>query len=158
MTTRSLMEIASTLKSAGYKAGVIYLVDCKLEHIEGGHHWTALLDRTFKKCKRGLERGRGPRRKAPEVGAEARLKARSDKKKGKGQIHFARELFEFGRCWMLREADLSVLSTPDVRVDYVLKRVRLNRSARWIKKQKEYRGCFNVFVEKAGVTQIVPTT
>ena len=126
LTTRSLMEIASTLKSAGYKAGVIYLVDCKLEHIEGGHHWTALLDRTFKKCKRGLERGRGPRRKAPEVGAEARQKARSDKKKGKGQIHFARELFEFGRCWMLREADLSVLSTPDVRVDYVLKRVRLN--------------------------------
>eukprot|EP00434_Breviolum_minutum_P035944 symbB.v1.2.031832.t1/scaffold3739.1/size51156/3 len=97
----------------------IIKVDCKLEHIEGGHHWTAVLDRTFKKCKRGLERGRGPRRKAPEVGAEARLKARSDKKKGKGQIHFARELFEFGRCWMLREADLSVLSTPDVRVDYV---------------------------------------
>ena len=32
------------------------------------------------------------------------------------------------------------------------------RSARWIKKRKECRGCFNVFVEMAGVTQTVPTT
>ena len=125
LTSRTLMEVASSLKMAGYKAGVNYLVDCKLWHVEEGHPWTELLDRTFKKCKRGLDRGKGPRRKAPEVVWAARVKARDEKKKPKAQIHFARELFEFGRCWMLREAEIAILSTPDVRVDYVLKRVRL---------------------------------
>ena len=114
---------ASSLKMAGYKAGVNYLVDCKLWHVEEGHPWTELLDRTFKKCKRGLDRGKGPRRRAPEVVLAARVKAREEKKKPKAQIHFARELFEFGRCWMLREAEIAILSTPDVRV--VLRRVRL---------------------------------
>ena len=125
LTSRTLMEVASSLKMAGYKAGVNYLVDCKLWHVEEGHPWTELLDRTFKKCKRGLDRGKGPRRRAPEVVLTARVKAREDKKKPKAQIHFARELLEFGRCWMLREAEIAILSTPDVRVDYVLKRVRL---------------------------------
>ena len=125
LTSRTLMEVASFLKMAGYKAGVNYLVDCKLWHVEEGHPWTELLDRTFKKCKRGLDRGKGPRRRAPEVVLAARVKAREETKKSKVQIHFARELFEFGRCWMLREAEIAILSTPDVRVDYVLKRVRL---------------------------------
>ena len=126
LSSTSLMEVASALKLAGYKAGVNYLVDCKIWHVEEGHPWSELLDRTFKKCKRGLERGKGPRKKAPEVPECTRRTAREERANSKkASICFARELFEFGMCWMLREAELAVLSTTHVRIDHILKRVRL---------------------------------
>ena len=126
LSSRSLMEVASALKIAGYKAGVNYLVDCKIWHVEEGHPWSELLDRTFKKCKRGLERGKGPRKRAPEVPSDTRGTAREERGNNKkATILFARELFEFGMCWMLREAELAILSTTHVRIDHILKRVRL---------------------------------
>ena len=126
LSARTLMEIASALKIAGYKAGVNYLADCKIWHVEEGHAWSELMDRTFKKCKRGLERGKGPRKKAPEVPGAVRERAREDRNNNKKvKIFFARELFEFGMCWMLREAELAILSTTNVRADHILKRVRL---------------------------------
>ena len=102
------------------------LVDCKIWHVEEGHPWSELLDRTFKKCKRGLERGKGPRKRAPEVPSDTRGTAREERGNNKkATIRFARELFEFGMCWMLREAELAILSTTHVRIDHILKRVRL---------------------------------
>ena len=126
LSSTSLMEVASAWKLAGYKAGVNYLVDCKIWHVEEGHPWSELLDRTFKECKRGLERGKGPRKKAPEVPDCTRKTAREERASSKkASIFFARELFEFGMCWMLREAELAILSTTHVRIDHILKRVRL---------------------------------
>lgn len=88
--------------------------------------WDSQLDRTFKLCKRGLERGKGPARKAPEVPKERReftkeLLVRATTCK----VKFPHLLFVFGMVWMLREIEIAALNTEDIVVDYVGKKVTL---------------------------------
>ena len=67
LTCRSLKALSTAFWKAGYKSAEAYLVEAKQLHVEAGHEWSQLLDFTYKKCKTGVSRNRGPRKKAPEV-------------------------------------------------------------------------------------------
>ena len=126
LTVETMKTLASALKEAGYKSGLNYLIELKMWHLEEGGLWDSQLDRTFKLCKRGLERGKGPTRKAPEVPKERReftkeLLVRATTCK----VKFPHLLFVFGMVWMLREIEIAALSTEDIVVDYVGKKVTL---------------------------------
>ena len=126
LTTDLLMALASSLKAGGYKAGEGYTAEAKLLHIEEGYQWTDQLDRVFKQCKRALERGRGPRKKAKEVNQEMR---RHPKKLSLGQaakvVKFPALLFVFAMNWMLREIELAAVMTEHIIMNYQNKQVSL---------------------------------
>ena len=126
LTTDLLMALASSLKAGGYKAGEGYTAEAKLLHIEEGYQWTDQLDRVFKQCKRALERGRGPRKKAKEVNQEMR---RHPKKLSLGQaakvVKFPALLFVFAMNWMLREIELAAVMTEHIVMNYQNKQVSL---------------------------------
>eukprot|EP00435_Cladocopium_sp_Y103_P025351 s1252_g6.t1 len=127
LTQEVLKGLASALRDGGYKAGEGYLIEAKLWHIEEGHPWGDTLDRAFKQCKRALARGQGPRKKALEVprplrDAPKKLSfAQSEK-----AVKFGRELFSFCVVWMLREIELADLTTGDVTIDHMSKKVSLH--------------------------------
>eukprot|EP00435_Cladocopium_sp_Y103_P003205 s166_g1.t1 len=127
LTQEMLKGLASALQEGGYKAGEGYLIEAKLWHIEKGHPWTDALDRAFKQCKRALARGQGPKKKAAEVPRELRahplkLKfSQADK-----AVKFGRELFIFATAWMLREIELAGITTEDLMIDHLSKKVTLH--------------------------------
>ena len=117
--------IATAFKEAGYKSGSSYLAEAKLMHVEEGGDWTPQLDRVFKMSKRALDRGKGPRKKAPEVPVQVRREALIRKKKLNTKVLFPRELFQFGIAWMLREAEIRFFEVRDLTVDWQKKRITL---------------------------------
>ena len=125
LNVEKIKWVASAFKEAGYKSGSSYLAEAKLMHIEGGGDWTPQLDRIFKMSKRALDRGRGPKKKAPEVPMERRKEANYRNKVINTKVLFPRELFQFGMAWMLREVEIAAFSSHDVEVDLVRKRLTL---------------------------------
>lgn len=126
LTADTLKGLASSLGDGGYKAGESYVVEAKLWHIEEGHCWSDLLDRTFKQCKRALARGQGPRKKAAEVPLEKRHHPnRLNFSKSEKAVKFGKDLFVFSVVWMLREIELAALDTGDLTIDHTTKRVSL---------------------------------
>ena len=122
-----LKALASALQEGGYKAGESYLIEAKLWHIEEGHSWGDTLDRAFKQCKRALARGQGPKKMALEVGAEARAKPSKLNFSQSGKaVKFGAELFVFCTTWMLREIELGILTSGDLLVDHINKKVTLH--------------------------------
>lgn len=117
--------IATAFKEAGYKSGSSYLAEAKLMHVEEGGEWTPQLDRVFKMSKRALDRGKGPRKKAPEVPVQVRREALVRKKKLGTKVLFPRELFQFGIAWMLREVEIRFFEVRDLEVDWQRKRITL---------------------------------
>lgn len=117
--------IATAFKEAGYKSGSSYLAEAKLMHVEEGGDWTPQLDRVFKMSKRALDRGKGPRKKAPEVPVQVRKEALIKKKKLNTKVLFPRELFQFGIAWMLREVEIRFFEVRDLAVDWQKKRITL---------------------------------
>lgn len=126
LTASSLKALASVLKLAGYKSGANYMMEAKLAHIELGHSWNQLLDRVLFQCKRALERGRGPRKRAPEV-PEIKWSRSSlaCTLTASRLVRFPRETFMFSMIWLLREIELSRMTTSDVRLDFINKKVTL---------------------------------
>lgn len=121
-----LMALASALKAGNYKAGEGYLVESKLMHIEAGFSWSEQLDRAFKQCKRALDRGKGPRKKALEVD----FQMRSNPKKltweqSSKVVKFPGLLFTFAVNWMLRAIELAAVKTEHIILDYHKKKVAL---------------------------------
>ena len=128
-TPEKIKLLGAVLKEAQYKAGGNYLGEYKLVAIEAGQNWTDQLDRTLKLCRRALERFAGPKKKAAEVetleeGGKFAITIR--KLKDKPKVPLAKELFEFGVVWMLREIELSNLLGEHISVDEPLKRVTLS--------------------------------
>ena len=125
LNVEKIKWIASAFKEAGYKSGSSYLAEAKLMHVEGGGDWTPQLDRIFKMSKRALDRGRGPKKKAPEVPMERRKEANYQNKVINTKVLFPRELFQFGMAWMLREVEIAAFLASDVEVDLVRRRLTL---------------------------------
>lgn len=120
-----IKQLSTVLKDLGYKSGSVYLSEAKLMHIEEGGEWTALLDRTHKLCIRALNRGKGPKKKAPEIPMETR-KIAAEKVAGQvGEVCFGRELFVFAMVWMLREVELVDFYTSSLLFNFPEKRVTL---------------------------------
>ena len=95
-------------------------------HIEAGFSWSEQLDRAFKQCKRALDRGKGPRKKALEVD----LQMRSNPKKltweqSSKVVKFPGLLFTFAVNWMLRAIELAAVKTEHIILDYHKKKVAL---------------------------------
>ena len=109
LTPQSLKFIAGTLRETGYKSAYSYVVEAKVEHIERGHSWTALLDRHFKLCIKASKRGVGPRKKAKEVPEDVWNSSPllPDSSEDGTKVRMASHLFACGTHWMLREIELS---------------------------------------------------
>lgn len=61
----ALKTLASLLQESNYKSGKAYVIEAKVWHVESGGSWSPAMDRTFKLCKKALDRGQGPPNKAP---------------------------------------------------------------------------------------------
>ena len=125
LNVEKIKMLATAFKEAGYKSGSVYLAEAKLMHVEAGGDWTAQLDRVFKQSKRALDRGRGPKSKAPEVPVQVRQEANYEKKVYKSVVLFPRELFQFGLVWMLREVEIANFDLDDLEVNTHYKKVTL---------------------------------
>ena len=121
-----MKTLASALKDAGYKSGLNYLIEAKMWHLEVGGLWDSQLDRTFKLCKAGLERGKGPKKKAPEVKRASREITKELLVRAKTcAVKFPHLLFLFGMVWMLREIEIAAINTKDFLIDYIGKKITL---------------------------------
>ena len=97
------------------------------------------LDRTFKLCKAGLERGKGPKKKAPEVKkADREFSKELLVRATTCAVKFPHLLFMFGVVWMLREIEIAAINTEDFLIDHIGKRVTL--VWRFSKKDQEASG------------------
>ena len=125
LSAESLKYLAATLWKSGYGSAELYIVEAKLMHVEEGYEWTSQLDLMLKRCKRGVSRNLGPRKKANEVPTEKRMLARETPSPAKSPIHFAKELFFFAMVWMLRGIELVRMLISDVTVNSAMKTVTL---------------------------------
>ena len=125
LNVQKIKTIATAFKEAGYKSGSSYLAEAKLMHVEEGGEWTPQLDRVFRMSKRALDRGRGPKKKAPEVPLDVRKEANYRNKNIGTKVLFARELFQFGLAWMFREVEIRFFEVRDLKVNNLSKRVTL---------------------------------
>ena len=124
-----LKDLAGILKEAKYKAASIYLGEYKLMAIEAGFTWSQLLERTLQQCKRAVTRAQGPRKKAVEVKSVEGTKdfvPPNAHKRDKLKVGLARELFEFGVIWMLREVELAEVMKEHISMNPANKMVALN--------------------------------
>ena len=126
-TVDKVKLLAGVLKQANYRAAPNYLGEYKLMCIEAGQAWSDRLERTLKLCKRSVLRALGPKKKAPEVptsevGKHFSLCSTSKKVT---VVPAAKELFEFGVIWMLREIELSLIKLEHLKLDMENKRVTL---------------------------------
>ena len=119
-TPDKLKLLAGVLKAAEYKATCLYLGQYKLMVIEAGHTWSQQMARTMDLCKRSVMRAAGPKKQAKEVPTQEDGKElvphtlHQDKLK----VTLARELFEFGVVWMLREVELAAIERKHVEIDF----------------------------------------
>lgn len=126
LSVSAIKGLASVLKLAGYKAGSNYLTEAKLVHVELGHSWNHTLDRALFQCKKAMDRGRGPTKRAPEV-PEGKWQhpSMAASMAANRVMKFAKETFLFAMVWLLREIELSRVTTSDVMLDFINKRVTL---------------------------------
>ena len=127
LSAQAVKALASVLKMAGYKAGPNYLTEAKLVHVEMGYPWNSMLDRALFQCKRALDRDRGPRKKAPEVPEENWTRSRLASATAANKlVKFAKETFVFAMIWLLREIEMSRMTTSEVEFDFMGKKVTLH--------------------------------
>ena len=126
LTSRSLKLLGAVLWKAGYKSAEAYLAEAKQMHIEAGHVWTQLLEFNYKKCKVGVARNRGPRRKAPEVPEGIRRAKRKMMLPQGVPVLFPKELFTFAMVWMLRRIELEQIEVEDLVINEEEKEVELH--------------------------------
>ena len=124
----SLKQLANCLKQAGYRAAANYLAEYKLMHVEAGFAWSQQMQRTWQLCRRAVERARGPRKKAREVITFDRgehFTAAATPSGRKQVVPLAKECFEFGVIWMLREKEIAKVSEEAIELDPLRRLVRL---------------------------------
>ena len=126
LTSRSIKLLGAVLWKAGYKSAEAYLAEAKQMHIEAGYVWTQILEFNYKKCKVGVARDRGPRRKAPEVPEAVRKAKKRTMLPPKVPVLFPRELFTFAMVWMLRRIELEQIEVDDLVINEEDREVELH--------------------------------
>ena len=126
-TVDAIKTVAGVLKQANYRAAPNYLGELKLLYIESGQAWSEMLERSLQLCKRSAMRAVGPKKKAKEVPTDEKGKwlVPCPNKRRPAIVPLARELFEFGVIWMLREIEIGLLTKDHVKLDLTQKRVIL---------------------------------
>ena len=126
-TVDKLKTLAGILKQAQYRAAPNYLGEFKTMAVELGYAWSDQLERNMKMCKRSVMRAMGPKKKAPEVPTSEEGKSFSVTSMGKkvSVVPAAKELFEFGVVWMLREIEISLIRLEHLKLDLEAKKVTL---------------------------------
>ena len=123
----ALKTLASLLQESNYKSGKAYVIEAKVWHVESGGSWSPAMDRTFKLCKKALDRGQGPPNKAPEVPAIKRVPSPGLSFRAiNGKVKFSFELFLFCMVWMLREIEAAMFHVKDLYLDEDKKLVTLS--------------------------------
>ena len=128
ITPYKIKLLGGTLKESGYKAAHLYLGELKLMAVEQGQHWSDLLERTLKLSKLAVVRASGPKKKAPEVQVAegtGQFFMAEDSTTDKLKVNLAKELFEFGVIWMLREVELAQLLKEHIAMNPLTKLVSL---------------------------------
>ena len=118
---QKLKLLAGCLKEAGYKSAGNYLAEYKLMHVEGGFNWSHQLQRCLQQCRRAADRARGPKRKAKEVrtfSEGGNFTVAKVRPTGRSSLPTAKQGFEFGVIWMLREAELSLVQKDHLTFDH----------------------------------------
>ena len=115
-----LKDLGEALLAAGYKSGAGYIIEAKMRHLEKGGAWEQKHERTFKLCIKSLERTKGPKKKALEVPVTERENPQGSGLKG---VRFAQELFTFATIWMMREIEIANMTTEDILLDHLSRRV-----------------------------------
>ena len=109
---------SAAMKEVGMKSGQQYLAELRLMHVEAGFEVPAWLRRTFDLCKKGLEREKGPTKRAAAIRVEDTLWERLDTKvHKKGWPLRPARAFLWASIWMLREIELRNMRTKHVNMD-----------------------------------------
>ena len=124
---RDVVEgVAAAMKQAEMRSGFQYLVELKLMHVEAGFDLTAPLLRTFDLCKKSLERGRGPVKRAAEVRiADLKIDQKKLRCQKKGWPEWPGLAFLWGSVWMLREIELRRMKSQHVKLLDKVKQVSI---------------------------------
>ena len=112
LDSETVEGVAAAMKEVGMKSGSQYLAELKLIHVESGFEIPAWLKRTFDLCKKGLERERGPVKRAASV-----------KVHRKGWPLRPVRSFIWASLWMLREIELRNMKVKHVKLDTIQKKV-----------------------------------
>ena len=113
VSVHTLRMLASTLKETGYKSANAYVTEAKIAHIEKGHEWSQLLERNYRLCLTAVNRGKGPRKKAPEVQEDAWAihDLHPNPNSPTTRVRWATHLFAVAVQWMMRELEIAALHT-----------------------------------------------
>eukprot|EP00435_Cladocopium_sp_Y103_P064597 s1794_g26.t1 len=115
LAKETVESVAAALKEAGMKSGSQYLAELKLLHVEAGYEIEAWLKRTFDLCRKGLERERGPVKRAREVRVETEAVDKLRKIcKRKASPQHGGLMFLWACIWMLREIEVRNMKIGDV--------------------------------------------
>ena len=116
LTVNSIRSLSSILKETGYKSASAYIAEAKIAHIENGHDWTPLLERNIRLCKSAADRGKGPRKKAPEVQEDAWAlhDLVPNEQSPSTTVCWATHLFAMAVHWMMRELEVASLTTNSI--------------------------------------------
>ena len=106
---------AARFRSAGYRSGFHYLLEAKRMHVEHGHAWTEQLKQSLRDCRRALERGIGPSKRAGElrVSQIAQVEDYLDDEHEEGP-QWPRRAWLIATFWVLREIELANVRIRDV--------------------------------------------
>ena len=109
--------VSAAMREVGMKSGSQYLTELRLMHIEAGYEMHAWLERVFDLCKKGLEREKGPTKRAAAVKLEdVNWNQRDLKVHKKGWPIRPFRAFLWAAIWMLREIELRNMRTKHVKV------------------------------------------
>ena len=118
VTPDTLRTIAAALKAGGYRSGFAYLSLMRQLHGKAGHEWSSQLQLVAAECKRSLERGAGPARRAAVVNLEV-VMARdrlADPVVEHGPIQAA-DCIVVAAAWMMRGAEAAAVLGEQVEID-----------------------------------------
>ena len=124
-----LKDLGEALLTAGYKSGTGYIIEAKMRHLENGGAWEQKHERAFKLCLKSLDRTKGPKKKAPEVPVTDRENPQGSGLKWKTGVRFAQELFTFATIWMMREIEVANMTTNDILLDHLSRKVTVSWKA-----------------------------
>ena len=119
--------VSAAMKAAGFKSGAQYLGELRLAHVEAGYSVEPWLTRSFKLCKKALERDTGPTRRAPEIkaGQVSSLRAKGGQRVKK-RLQWPVVAYLWAMTWMLREIELRGIRWSHIQVKPEGKLVTLN--------------------------------
>ena len=107
LSERLLVTVGAALMGASYSSGASYIAELKLRHVELDHAIGPALGRRITKVTDALERGLGPKSKAPEI-TPRQVPGDPLTSEG-GPVLGALRSFVVASAWLLREVELADL-------------------------------------------------